>query len=336
MRVIKIVVLIVFLLVLAVLSLIYFLPDKAHMEREIVIDAPASKVYQDLIFFRNFNKWSPWAAKDPNAQYTYTGADFGPGAVIAWTSEHPDLGDGSLEILLTEKSKRVIWEMKFDGYESTPTSSFLLNPVEESKTKVVWTYDEEGIKGFSKIFMLGIDGFLGGDWESGLAMLKERVESLPNFSLKIFPEMVPGFHYLGIRDSSLNEPSLVDMKMTSDYGEINAYIRAYDLIVTGKPFAMYTKSGDFNIEFTCGVPVMETDTIYHDFLQLNYQDSTQSLVGEYFGSYDGLAQAHEDIIKFASYYDFEIIGLSWETYITGYDSELDTNQWQTNIYYPVK
>ena len=70
MRVIKIVVLIVFLLVLAVLSLIYFLPDKAHMEREIVIDAPASKVYQDLISFRNFNKWSPWAAKDPNAQYT--------------------------------------------------------------------------------------------------------------------------------------------------------------------------------------------------------------------------------------------------------------------------
>ena len=113
-------------------------------------------------------------------------------------------------------------------------------------------------------------------------------------------------------------------------------MKQYDLVVKGVPFAMYTASGDFNVDFTCGLPVMETDTIYDERIQLYYQDSVQSLVGKYFGSYDELPAAHEEINKFASYYNYDIIGLSWESYITGYDSELDTSQWQTNIYYPFK
>ena len=336
MRVIKIVVLIVFLLVLSVLAMIYFLPNKAHMERSVVIKSPASKVYHELITFRNFNKWSPWAAKDPTAKYSYTGPDFGAEATISWLSENPDVGNGSLEILLTDKSKRVVWEMNFDGYQSSPTSSFLLSQINDSETQVVWTYDEEGISGFSKIFMLGIDGFLGGDFESGLNELKKRVESLPYFNVKIFPEHVVGFYYIGVRDSSLNEPSLIDAKMAADFGDLVAYADQYDLVVKGVPFAMYTASGDFNIDFTCGLPVMETDTIYDERIQLYYQDTVQCLVGKYFGSYDELPTAHEEINKFASYYNYDIIGLSWESYITGYDSELDTSQWQTNIYYPFK
>lgn len=333
MRVIKVVVLVVVLLILAVFALIYFLPDKAHMERQITINAPTYKVYQDLITFRNFNKWSPWALKAEDAQYSYTGPDFGVGAKLSWLSDNPDLGNGSMEILLVEKNKRVVWEMNFDGYQSSPKASFLLVPLSDTETKVVWTYDEEHIVGFSKIFMLGIDGFLGGDYELGLNLLKERVEGLPNFAFNITPELIPGFYYIGIQDSSLNEPSMMEVKMAADFGELNNYVNRYDLVVEGDPITMFISEGDFNVNFICGLPVMQIDTIYSDRLHLYHQDTVQALVGECTGTYD-LETAHDDIEKFASYYDYEVIGLSWESYVTGYESEVESSQWLTEIYYP--
>lgn len=336
MRVIKIVVLIVLFLILGVVALIFLLPDSAHMERQVLIEAPTRKIYQELVSFRNFNKWSPWAQKDESATYTYTGAEFGPGAVISWSSENPDLGNGSMQILSAEKNRRVVWEMRFDGYNSSPVASFSLTPMGDSQTRVTWAYDEKDIRGFSKIFMLGIDGFLGGDYEFGLQQLKERVESLPDFTFEITPQLIPGFYYIGVQDSSLNEPSLIDAKMAADFGELYEYINQNDLEVADYPMAMFLKESDFNVDFVCGVPVSPVDTVYSDRLYLYYQDTTLALVGEYPGEYDHLVEAHDEMKKFASYYEYDVIGMSWESYVAGYESESDTGKWLTNIHYPFR
>lgn len=336
MRAIKIIAIILILLVLGVFGLIYGLPSKTHMERKVTIAAPAHKIYQELITYRNFNKWSPWAIKDPNAAYSYIGPQFGVGSTISWSSDNPDLGNGSLEILLTERDKRVVWEMRFDGYQSTPTASFLLNQKDANETEVIWAYDEEGVEGFSKIFMLGIDGFLGGDFELGLEQLKQRVESLPNFNTRIAPQQVNGFYYLGIQDSTLNEPSLVDTRMAIDFGELTTYINQYDLSTTGSPLATVTASGTFDLKFICGIPVMRQDSVYNERIQMYYQDTTQALVGEYYGSYSGLEVAHEEIEKFASYYNYDLVGDSWESYVTDPEQQSDTSQWLTKIHYPIQ
>ncbi len=337
MRLIKFVLAIVFLLVLAIVLMVYLLPEKAHMERSMVINAPSDKVYQEIITFRNFNKWSPWATKDELAEYSYTGPDFGPGAVISWVSENPDVGNGSLQILQAEKNKRVVWEMQFDGYQSRPTASFLLSAVNDHETKVVWTYDEEGISGFSKIFMLGIDGFLGGDYEYGLCRLKSRIDSLPNFQIQIAPEQVPGFYYIGLMDSSLNEPSLINVKMTACFDELEAYAEQHDVTINGARFAFYEQAhSDFSIYFTCGLPVVQIDTVHGDHIGLFYQDSVLSLVGKSSGAYDRLHLAHSELLKFASHYNYDLVGNSWESYLITHDSQPDTFQWKTNIYYPIE
>jgi len=62
----------VFVLLVAVLAVVgMLLPGKAHVERSAVIDAPRATIFAQLNGFKNFKKWSPWAAKDPNARYTY-------------------------------------------------------------------------------------------------------------------------------------------------------------------------------------------------------------------------------------------------------------------------
>jgi hypothetical protein len=70
------------------------LPRQVHVERSIVIDAPRATVFSLLDGFKQFNKWSPWAALDPNAKYTREGPEFGVGAKQSWTGDPKTVGSG--------------------------------------------------------------------------------------------------------------------------------------------------------------------------------------------------------------------------------------------------
>ena len=60
--------------VVAVIAMVLvFKSPQSHMQRSVVIQAPPASVYQQLISFKNFNAWSPWAKLDPNTRYTYEG-----------------------------------------------------------------------------------------------------------------------------------------------------------------------------------------------------------------------------------------------------------------------
>ena len=52
---------------LAVLFVIggMLLPTEQHVERSVVVKADPAKVFSLVNDFREFNKWSPWAAYDP-------------------------------------------------------------------------------------------------------------------------------------------------------------------------------------------------------------------------------------------------------------------------------
>ncbi|MEQ8473053.1 MAG: SRPBCC family protein [Marinoscillum sp.] len=335
MKAIKVVGIVLLLLVVAVFVFIYTLPETAHMEREILIDASPSKVYHEIVSFRNFSKWSPWASKAPTASYTYSGPEFGPGAKISWESDNPDVGTGSMEILLADKNKRVVCAMRFDGYESTPRASMVLRQV-EGGTLVTWTYDEEDVTGLSKIFMLGIDGFLGGDFALGLELLKARVEKMPNFNFEIELDYVPSFDFLGVRDSSLNEPGMINTKMARAFGDISSYMSRNNLEPLGPRLALFLNESDFDVTFVSGIPSMTVDSVKSETIQLYHQDSALVLIGHYIGNINELGKGHEQIKKFASFYNYDIVGNPWESYITDPSENPDTSSWKTHISYPVR
>jgi hypothetical protein len=59
--------LVVLIVLLAAVGML--LPRNVHVERSIVIDAPAATVFALLDGYKQFNKWSPWAVYDPNAKH---------------------------------------------------------------------------------------------------------------------------------------------------------------------------------------------------------------------------------------------------------------------------
>ena len=74
---------IVFFLVAVFVVTGYLLPNQVHVERSITVDRPASMMFELLNSYRDFQAWSPWAERDPKAEFIISGPDSGVGARLS-------------------------------------------------------------------------------------------------------------------------------------------------------------------------------------------------------------------------------------------------------------
>lgn len=166
--------LVAIVVVLAAVGL--FLPDRAHVERSITIEAPASAMFSLLNGFGSFNQWSPWYERDPDAEYRFEGPATGVGAKMYWSSNEPDVGSGSQEIIEIEPGRSVKTALDF-GAQGTATATFIIEPAESGST-VTWSLDTEfGYDLMGRwLGVLFFDKWIGGDYEKGLESLKRLAE----------------------------------------------------------------------------------------------------------------------------------------------------------------
>jgi uncharacterized protein YndB with AHSA1/START domain len=179
MRLLKALIISAIVLIAGALVIGFLLPDRAHIERSVVIEAPPETVFGVLNGFARFNEWSPWAELDPNTQYTRGGPETGVGARQAWRSEDPSVGAGSQEIIESTPHSLIRMKLVFEGFDSDNVASYVL-AAEGEKTKLTWSYDSE-FKGnlMSRYFGLLLDGMIGPDYERGLTKLKALLEAPP-------------------------------------------------------------------------------------------------------------------------------------------------------------
>lgn len=155
-----------------------FMPNTAHVERSIVIDASPESIFEELNTTQRFNNWSPWAQIDPNTEYVYEGPESGIGAKMSWTSDHQDVGDGAQWIIESKENQKVVTQLEFGDFEGDFKGSFIIEP-NGDKTNVVWAYDADVTNLIGKFFNPLMEGMLGPVYEQGLANLKNFVEAKP-------------------------------------------------------------------------------------------------------------------------------------------------------------
>src|SRR5262245_4053410 len=178
MRMLKKIALGLVILVVVLAGIGLLLPRQVHVERTAVIDASPATLYTVVNNFKMFNKWSPWAALDPNAEYTYAGAATGVGSSLSWKGDPKKVGSGRQEIVESVPFKTVKMSLDFGG-EGTGEALFTLTP-EGSGTRVAWGFDTGlGMNRLSRSFGLMFDKMVGGDYEKGLASLKTLAEGMP-------------------------------------------------------------------------------------------------------------------------------------------------------------
>jgi len=163
-------------LLVAVLAAVSFaLPQHISVARSLVINAPEADVFPYLNDYRKFNEWSPWAARDPQAVYTFEGPAQGVGARMTWSSDNPEVGSGSQEITESEPNRYIKVALAFDG-QAGGEADFTLQP-SGAGTKVTWGFSTDvGNNPMMRWMGLMFDRWVGADYEAGLARLERSIE----------------------------------------------------------------------------------------------------------------------------------------------------------------
>lgn len=170
-----VVVLIVIALALAAIGLA-ILPRTVAVSRYAIIDAPPAEVWPFVSDLRRFNDWSPWAGYDPDGTtYVFEGPETGIGQTMRWSSDHPNVGSGTLTVVSYDPGRAV--EMRLDfGQMGTAETTIVLIP-SEGGTEVTWGFTTDlGTNPVARWFGLMFDRWVGNDYETGLANLKALVE----------------------------------------------------------------------------------------------------------------------------------------------------------------
>lgn len=171
-------VLVVLVAIVAVFTIVVALqPSEFRVERSAAFAAPPEAVFAQVNNLRNWESWSPWAKRDPNAKESYEGPPAGPGAVFCW-SGNCEIGEGRMTILESRPNERIRMRLDFKKpMEETSSTEFAFKP-EGDGTRVTWRM--HGHNGFAaKAFGLFMDmeKMVADDFEQGLAQMRAIVEA---------------------------------------------------------------------------------------------------------------------------------------------------------------
>lgn len=157
----------ILLVALGVVAVFAFVPDRAHVERSLVVSADPAAVYALVSSTSGFDRFNPFRAADPTLVVTPSGPDRGVGASFAWDGRS---GKGTQTITALEEGRRVTMQLDL-GSMGRPVQSFTLEPV-AGGTRVTWALDATfGANPVARVFGLFMDRMLGPTYETGLAAL---------------------------------------------------------------------------------------------------------------------------------------------------------------------
>ncbi len=154
----------------------FFLPSSKTLYRTITIDRSPEEIFELVTDFREYKKWNPWSAKEPEAKGELVGE---PGKVgHKWIWEGEKIGKGYLVIKELEKDKSIRSDLVFTVPRKMRSEDiWKFEKVEENRTRVTWGHYAILGYPFERYFGLRLEKMLGPDIEQGLKNLKKLCES---------------------------------------------------------------------------------------------------------------------------------------------------------------
>lgn len=147
---------------------------KYHVQRSIEIDASPEEVFDVVADFSKWTTWSPWLCAEPEAEVTVTGEPSSLDAVYSWKGEV--LGQGEMEHKKLERGLLIENELRIiKPFKSRSSVSFELEQAGRG-TRITWHM--RGSLPWLLFWLTSmIKVYIGMDYERGLRMLKEWIET---------------------------------------------------------------------------------------------------------------------------------------------------------------
>lgn len=334
MKALKVLAYIILGLAAAVVGLGIFASKDYHIERSIEIDAPREVVLEQVRFFKNFPKWSPWQGLDPNMTSSITGTDGEVGAVYAWKG-NDNVGAGK-QTLKSVTPDRVDFEVVFtEPWEST-APSFVTLAEKGEKTRVSWGFDMHiGFPWNGLAMFTDVDAGVGKDYERGLANLKRICEEIAHKKYRgyeVAETEIPVKYYVGVR-------KVVAFPDIPAFFGANLPMAMSKVQEAGLPLAGGPSGLFWNYDETAGTTDMaavvptSVEKKLGGGVGVFTVGGGRALTIDYYGVYDSTGKAHFALDDYMAENKLRNIPPVIEEYVTDPGSEPDTSKWLTRIIY---
>lgn len=325
-----------FALVVVLLGLL--LPSSAHIEREIVVEAPRATVFGLVNDFRQINKWSLWRNDDPNARFEIAGPPRGVDASMSW--EGSIVGQGRQVITESIPYERVSSRLEL-GSRPPATRTFVLTD-DERGTLVTRSFDTEfGLNLVNRFLGLTLKRTVGEDFERGLASLKTMAESMPrsDFSaVEIEHVTIEATDIALLPVSSEPEPGAIAKAMRDAYFDILGFIDRNGLQEAGSAISISRGFSGSRIRFDAAIPVYgATADSPRDGPGVRVSRSYTGPVirVRHIGPYRTLGSTHDKIAAYLAALGIQRNGNAWESYVSD-PTRVDEAELLTYVYYPIR
>ncbi|QDV24035.1 SRPBCC family protein [Aureliella helgolandensis] len=147
---------------------------KFSVERSIEISKTPEEVYESVVDFGTWTKWSPWLCMEPDATVTVTPDRSSVGSVYAWDGDV--VGAGEIEHQTLDPNRHIEEEIRFSkpfASKSKVEFEFVAVP---NGTRLTWRMSGS-LPWFLFWMTSQMESFIGMDYERGLKMFKEWIET---------------------------------------------------------------------------------------------------------------------------------------------------------------
>jgi len=316
--------LIVLILFAAFVVIGYMLPKQVHVERSITVERPASMMFALLNSYQHNKDWSPWAERDPNAEFVVSGPESGIGARLSWMGDPHLVGSGWQEITASKPYEQIDIKLDFDAQGVAQTGFTLV--AQGDATHVTWTFDSDLTAGLgfldaflARYFGLLFDRWIGGDYEKGLANLKQFAESLSasEFSqVEIIRTTVVAQDILYVTSSSSQDPQDIAAAMAVAYAEISRFMNNAGIRMAGQPMAITRSWEEGGYQFDAAIPVDVIPTELNGNVMAGQSPSGPAVRALHRGAYDEMMPTYEKLAAYLSAHGLDQGEVSWEHYIS--------------------
>ena len=267
-----------------------------HVQRSIVIEKPIKEVRDSLKNFKEWPRWSPWLIMEPDATVTYSDRQGQVGATYGWSGVL--VGAGGMELMDVHDDVLKMQIHFVKPFKSQADVGFNLENQGES-TKVTWYMD-----GYLPFFLFWMTGkmktYIGMDYERGLLMLKEYLETASVASYVHIEGTFPMKEqkYIGIpRTCRLKELGVV---MKKDFEDLYTFMETHNISMDRVPFSIYNTFDMFKGEssYIACIPVDEEVQIESRWVRGNIE-AGKALKTMHKGRYLHLGNGWMTAISFA-------------------------------------
>ena len=317
----------------------YSLPKQVHVERSISIERPASMMFALLNSYEHNQDWSPWADRDPDAEFVVSGPESGVGARLSWIGDPQLVGSGWQEIVASRPYEQIDIKLDFDAQGVADVSFTLAS--QGDATHVTWSFDSDLTEGLgdldaflARYFGLLFDRWVGGDYEKGLVNLKQYAESLSvaDFSqLEITRLDVIAQDILYVSTSSSQYPQDIAIAMAAAYGEISLLMNNADIDMAGQPMAISRAWEEGSYQFDAAIPVDLIPGELNGNVLAGQSPSGAAVRALHHGAYDQMMPTYEKLAAYMSAHGLAQGEVSWEHYVTD-PNTTTTEDMVTHVY----